>query len=179
MSQQDAAKQQANTRNNIRVVSIFTAAAIGIVGVLVILYAWQLPPFTRQSQFTDNAYVRGQTTFISPQVNGYITEVKVQDFNQVKAGDVLFQIDDRIYKQRVHQAEATLAMKEAALKNNLQQRKSAEAVIKTRSGADRRRFALDPRTRFRPRQRGAGDCGYRAGQSDAGNVAPGSAIDNG
>lgn len=56
MSQQDAAKQQANTRNNIRVVSIFTAAAIGIVGVLVILYAWQLPPFTRQSQFTDNAY---------------------------------------------------------------------------------------------------------------------------
>jgi hypothetical protein len=49
MSQQDAAKQQANTRNNIRVVSIFTAAAIGIVGVLVILYAWQLPPFTRQA----------------------------------------------------------------------------------------------------------------------------------
>ncbi len=39
MSQQDAAKQQANTRNNIRVVSIFTAAAIGLVGVLVILYA--------------------------------------------------------------------------------------------------------------------------------------------
>ncbi len=36
MSQQDAAKQQANTRNNIRVVSIFTAAAIGLVGVLVI-----------------------------------------------------------------------------------------------------------------------------------------------
>ena len=129
MSQQDAAKQQANTRNNIRIVSIFTAAAIGIVGVLVILYAWQLPPFTRESQFTDNAYVRGQTTFISPQVNGYITEVKVQDFNQVKAGDVLFQIDDRIYKQRVHQAEAQLAMKEAALKNNQQQRKSAEAVI--------------------------------------------------
>jgi multidrug resistance efflux pump len=73
--------------------------------------------------------VRGQTTFISPQVNGYITEVKVQDFNQVKAGDVLFQIDDRIYKQRVHQAQAQLAMKEAALNNNLQQRKSAEATI--------------------------------------------------
>lgn len=129
MSQQDAAQQQANTRNNIRVVSIFTAAAIGLVGVLVILYAWQLPPFTRHSQFTDNAYVRGQTTFISPQVSGYVTGVNVQDFNQVKQGQVLFQIDDRIYKQRVHQAQAQLAMKEAALKNNLQQRKSAEAVI--------------------------------------------------
>ena len=129
MSQQDAAKEQANTRKNVRVVSIFTAAAIGIVGVLVILYAWQLPPFTRHTQFTDNAYVRGQTTFISPQVNGYITEVHVQDFVQVKKGDLLLQIDDRIYRQRVHQAEAQLAMKIAALNNNLQQRKSAEAVI--------------------------------------------------
>ena len=53
----------------------------------------------------------------------------MQDFNQVKQGQLLFQIDDRIYKQRVHQAQAQLAMKEAALKNNLQQRKSAEAVI--------------------------------------------------
>lgn len=68
MSQQDTLKMQANTRNNLRVVSVFAAAAIGIVGVLVILYAWQLPPFTRHVQFWDNAYVRGQTTFISPQV---------------------------------------------------------------------------------------------------------------
>jgi hypothetical protein len=43
MSQQDAAKERANTRSNLRIVSIFAAAAIGIVGVLVILYAWQLP----------------------------------------------------------------------------------------------------------------------------------------
>lgn len=135
MSQQDAAKEQAHTRSNLRVVSIFAAAAIGIVGVLVILYAWQLPPFTRHIQFTDNAYVRGQTTFISPQVNGYITEVKVQDFAVVKRGDLLVQIDDRIYKQRVHQAEAQLAMKVAALNNNLQQRKSAEAVIKRNEAA--------------------------------------------
>ncbi len=135
MSQQDAAQEQAHTRSNLRIVSIFAAAAIGIVGVLVILYAWQLPPFTRHAQFTDNAYVRGQTTFISPQVNGYITDVKVQDFAIVKRGDLLMQIDDRIYTQRVHQAQAQLAMKVAALDNNLQQRKSAEAVIKRNEAA--------------------------------------------
>ncbi|MEW5561185.1 HlyD family secretion protein [Enterobacter asburiae] len=135
MSQQDAASEQAHTRNNLRIVSVFTAAAIGLVGVLVILYAWQLPPFTRHSQFTDNAYVRGMTTFISPQVNGYITDVKVKDFDQVRAGDVLIQIDDRIYRQRVHQAQAQLAMKKAALNNNLQQRKSAEAAIARNAAA--------------------------------------------
>lgn len=135
MSQQDAAKEQANTRSNLRIVSIFTAGAIGLVGVLVVLYAWQLPPFTRHSQFTDNAYVRGMTTFISPQVNGYITAVNVKDFDRVKQGDVLIQIDDRIYQQRVHQAEAQLAMKKAALNNNLQQRRSAEAVIARNAAA--------------------------------------------
>ncbi len=135
MSQQDAAKERANTRSNLRIVSIFAAAAIGIVGVLVILYAWQLPPFTRHTQFTDNAYVRGLTTFISPQVNGYITEVPVQDFVQVKMGDLIMQIDDRIYRQKVHQAQAQLAMKIAALNNNIQQRKSAEAVIKRNEAA--------------------------------------------
>ncbi|ANI82873.1 HlyD family secretion protein [Kosakonia oryzae] len=135
MSQQDAAKERASTRNNVRIVSLFTAAAIGLVGVLVILYAWQLPPFTRHTEFTDNAYVRGQTTFISPQVNGYITEVPVQDFVWVKKGDLIMQIDDRIYRQRVDQAKATLAMKKAALANNLQQRKSAEAVIERNKAA--------------------------------------------
>ena len=106
MSQQDAAKEQATTRNNLRIVSLFAAAAIGIVGVLVILYAWQLPPFTRHTQFTDNAYVRGQTTFISPQVNGYITEVNVQDFVQVKKGDLLLQPASA--KARAPAAVATL-----------------------------------------------------------------------
>ncbi len=196
MSQQDAARQQANTRNNIRVVSIFTAAAIGIVGVLVILYAWQLPPFTRHSQFTDNAYVRGQTTFISPQVNGYITAVNVKDFDTVQPGQVLFQIDDRIYKQRVHQAQATLAMKQAALKNNQQQRKSAEATIvktrppcktparrirkpkpiKTRTGTHRGRFVIHSRTRLCAGQRGSRRSRYRTGESHTGDVAPGSAV---
>ncbi len=143
MSQQDAAKERANTRSNLRVVSLFSAAAIGLVGVLVILYAWKLPPFTRHTQFTDNAYVRGQTTFISPQVNGYITEVPVQDFAVVKKGDLIMQIDDRIYRQRVDQAKATLAMKLAALDNNFQQRKSAQAVIARNEAALASAKALD------------------------------------
>ena len=83
MSQQDAAKEQATTRNNLRIVSIFTAAAIGIVGVLVILYAWQLPPFTRHSQFTDNAYVRGQTTFISPQAQPAVVKPGNPKFQEI------------------------------------------------------------------------------------------------
>ncbi|TCV93014.1 HlyD family secretion protein [Biostraticola tofi] len=128
--------QQGNTQvpekeksSNIRILTILVSVAIAVVGVLVILYAWQLPPFTRQVQSTDNAYVRGQVTVISPQLNGYVVQVNVQDFATVHQGDVLMTIDQRIYSQRVHQAEAQLAMKKAALANNIQQRLSSEAAL--------------------------------------------------
>ncbi len=130
MSQQEQVQASERERNNkLRILSIAVGSGIAIVGVLVILYAWQLWPFTSSAQSTENAYVRGQITFISPQVSGYVTAVEVQDFQPVHQGDVLMTIDDRIYRQRVHQAQAQLDMKKATLANNLQQRRSAEAVI--------------------------------------------------
>lgn len=130
MSQQEQSQLNERERNNkLRILSVAFGAGIAVVGVLIILYAWQLPPFTSQIQTTENAYVRGQVTFISPQVNGYVTAVKVLDYQPVKKGDVMMTIDDRIYRQRVHQAQAQLAMKKATLANNVQQRRSAEAVI--------------------------------------------------
>ncbi|MGZ2946207.1 biotin/lipoyl-binding protein, partial [Pseudomonas aeruginosa] len=50
--------------------------------------------------------VRGRVTIISPQVSGYVTGVPVQDFAEVKTGQVLATIDDRIYRARVAQAQA-------------------------------------------------------------------------
>lgn len=135
MSQQDQQLQERQRNNKLRIVSIALGSGIALVGVLVILYAWQLPPFTSETQSTENAYVRGQVTFISPQVSGYITSVDVLDFQPVHRGDVLMTIDDRIYKQHVHQTIAQLEMKKAALANNLQQRRSAEAVIKRNEAA--------------------------------------------
>ncbi|KAA5970653.1 HlyD family secretion protein [Pantoea sp. M_9] len=136
MSQQDdlqvAERERAHRR---RTLSIAAGAGIVIVGVLVILYAWQLWPFTSSVQTTENAYVRGQVTFISPQVSGYLTGVEVVDLQPVKRGELLMTIDDRIYRQRVHQAQAQLEMKVAALKNNQQQRKSAEATILSNKAA--------------------------------------------
>ncbi|MFD1803098.1 HlyD family secretion protein [Mixta tenebrionis] len=130
MSQQEEIIAAERERNNkLRILSVAVGSGIVIVGVLIILYAWQLWPFTSTVQSTENAYVRGQITFISPQVSGYITAVNVQDLQPVHKGEVLMTIDDRIYRQRVQQAQAQLAMKKAALANNQQQRRSAEAVI--------------------------------------------------
>ena len=136
MSQQEQIQISERERNNkLRILSIAFGTGIALVGVLVILYAWQLPPFTSQIQSTENAYVRGQVTFISPQVNGYLTSVEVLDYQPVHRGQVIMTIDDRIYKQKVHQAQAQLEMKKAALANNIQQRRSAQAVIERNQAA--------------------------------------------
>lgn len=103
-----------------------------LLGVLMILRAWQLPPFRNSMVSTDNAYVRGQTTIISPQVTGYVTKVYVQDFDDVKAGEPLIQIDDRIYKQKVAAASAGINLQDSNLANFDQNRRSKEAALAAR-----------------------------------------------
>ncbi len=112
-----------------RIISSVLFGVVALAGVLIVLYAWQLPPFTSPIQSTENAQVRGQTTLISPQLSGYVYEVPVQDFQFVKTGDLLVRLDDRIYRQRLDQALAQLDVQKASLANNLQQRRSAEATI--------------------------------------------------
>lgn len=119
----------------VRILSSVMFALVAIVGVMVVLYAWQLPPFSSEIVSTENAVVRGQVTIIGPQLSGYVYEVPVQDFQFVKAGDLLVRLDDRIYKQRLNQALAQLEQQKAALANNLQQRKSAEATILQKQAA--------------------------------------------
>ncbi len=108
---------------------------LALAGVLVVLYAWRLPPFATALQSTDNAYVRGQTTIVSPQTSGYVAEVPVQDFQTVEAGQVLVRIDERIYRQRVEQAQATLAGQIASLDNSAQTRRSREATVASQVAA--------------------------------------------
>lgn len=119
----------------VRLVSACVFGGIALAGVLVVLYAWRLPPFTSPIESTENALVRGQTTVIGPQLSGYVFEVPVQDFQFVKQGDLLVRIDDRIYRQRLDQALAQLDIQKAALANNEQQRRSAEATIAQRQAA--------------------------------------------
>lgn len=111
-----------------RNVTILTIAFI-VTGILLVLYAWGLPPFSSAVQTTDNAYVRGQTTVIAPQVSGYVVDVTVQDYEQVRKGQILARIDDRIYRQRVDQAKAQVAAQAANLDNSAQSQRSSEAQL--------------------------------------------------
>ncbi|TDK31206.1 HlyD family secretion protein [Rhizobium deserti] len=96
---------------------VFAVALVG-AGMAAILAAWQLPPFSTSVVKTDNAYVRGRTTVISPQVTGYIKEIPVKDYAGIRQGDVLMRIDDRVYRAQVAAARADLEIATSNLANN-------------------------------------------------------------
>ena len=106
--------------------------ALIVIGVSLILYAWKLPPFTPTVQHTDNAFVKGQTTIISPQISGYVTEVAVEDFASVEAGDLLVKIDDRTFQQQLEQAQANIDIALTNRSSNAQDTGTSQAQIEAR-----------------------------------------------
>ena len=129
----DEHKGWAPPRRNWAKTALF--ALLVVAGALAALYAWSLPPFRSSLVSTDNAFVRGQVTVISPQVGGYVTEIMVTDFEQVDRGDPLVKIDDRIFRQRVSQARANIAGQETTLANSEQSARSGNAQVALQNAA--------------------------------------------
>jgi membrane fusion protein (multidrug efflux system) len=68
-------------------------------------------------QTTDDAYVRAETTKLSSRVAGEVLIVTFKDFQRVKTGDLLVQIDPADYHAQVAQARASVEAAKAALDN--------------------------------------------------------------
>ena len=58
---------------------------------------------------TDDAYVKADRITVSADVGGRVVEIAVHDNEFVKAGQLLFRLDDRNYKIAVERAEAQLS----------------------------------------------------------------------
>jgi membrane fusion protein (multidrug efflux system) len=68
-------------------------------------------------QTTNDAYVRSELTRLASRVSGEVLIVGVTDFQRVKAGDLLIQIDPADYQAQVAQSEAAVAAAQAVLDN--------------------------------------------------------------
>jgi multidrug efflux system membrane fusion protein len=80
---------------------------IVILGAVVIsLYVWGV---IERHPRTDDATVRANVVGIAPRVSGQILELNVQDNQEVKKGDVLFEIDPEDYRLVLEKAKADLA----------------------------------------------------------------------
>ncbi|KUG06139.1 HlyD family secretion protein [Solirubrum puertoriconensis] len=88
-----------------------------IILALVLLvggyFGYQRYQFGQTHEETDDAQVEGDIYPVLPRVGGPVLEVKVDDNQQVKQGDVLVTLDPADYQQRVNAAQAALAAAQA------------------------------------------------------------------
>jgi membrane fusion protein (multidrug efflux system) len=135
-------------RKRLIVRAVLLLAAIGVAGAG---YHWWTQG--RFVEDTDDAYIGGDVTVISPKVAGYIARLEVKDNQAVHAGDVLARLDDRDYRAALAKAEGAVAAAQAALANLDATRELQQAVIGqahagiAASGAETSR-ARDDQTRY-------------------------------
>jgi membrane fusion protein (multidrug efflux system) len=90
-------------------------AAFGFVALATL--RWDAWVGSAVIQTTNDAYIRSDLTRLSSRVAGEVLVVAVNDFQRVKAGDLLVQIDPADYQAQVAQAQANVAGAQAALDN--------------------------------------------------------------
>jgi membrane fusion protein, multidrug efflux system len=92
----------------------YAALAVGGLVLLGILL-WSLD--RARWQTTDNAYVKADTVIISPQIEGAVARVLVDDNEPVEAGQVLVEIDPSVARAKLAEAQANLAAAQASIRN--------------------------------------------------------------
>ena len=117
-------------------------------------------PIYSEAVGTTQGFVNSQ---VRPRVQGYLLRQTYADGASVKAGDLLFEIDDREYRAALDEARANLARQREALKKYeldvsrytpLQARAPSvrkSSTTRFRLFAERRRRSTPPRPRSRPR----------------------------
>ena len=102
-----------------------------MAGGIVMLIAgnWDTWTSERVEQKTDDANVRADLTPLSTKVAGLVARVAVADYQAVKAGDLLVQLQDDDFRAQVQQAVAAVTAAEDSLINNRRQKELQDARI--------------------------------------------------
>src|SRR3984885_13218328 len=94
-------------RQAVKRAALGLALALGVAGAADFGYGYLTTG--RYLESTDDAYVKADSTIVSPKVSGYLAEVLVGDNEPVKAGQLLARIDDRDFRTALDQARADVA----------------------------------------------------------------------
>jgi len=85
-----------------------------VIGLIIVAVGARAIWFATTHESTDDAQVDGHITPISPRIGGYVVSIRVQDNQQVRAGDTLvvtFPIGERTVKEKLGDTVYTLVIK--------------------------------------------------------------------
>ena len=158
------------SRQAIKRAALALVLALGIAGAADFGYGYLT--HGRYLETTDDAYVKADSTIISPKVSGYIAQVLVGDNEKVKAGQLLAVIDDRDFRTALDQANADVAASEAAVRNldaqiTLQQPVIEQGTADVAAAEANLKFAQEEQQRYDGLMKTGSGTIQRAQQTDA------------
>jgi membrane fusion protein, multidrug efflux system len=110
---------------------------LAIAVVVTVTRNWNSWQGGKVEQVTDDAYVRGNITPLGTKVAGIVRDVRVNDYQEVRKGDLLVELEDSDFQAQVGQANAAVQAAKAAIEDNVRQRELQEAHIqKALAGID-------------------------------------------
>jgi len=107
--------------------------AILLIGVVA--RDWNLWIGSAVLQTTDDANLQADLTPLAAKSPGYVRSVRVQDFQKVKAGDLLVEIVDDDYRAQLDQAQANVETAETAIESIEQQKVMQRALVQQAEAA--------------------------------------------
>lgn len=85
---------------------LITVIALIVVAGVVVYYLHYIAPY----ESTDDAFIEGHVTTISPRVAGPVVHLAIQDNQLLQEGDLILEIDAHDYETKAAQARADLAV---------------------------------------------------------------------
>jgi len=158
------------SRPAIRRAALALALALGVAGAAD--FGYDYVTTGRYLESTDDAYVKADSTIVSPKVSGYLAQVLVGDNEPVKAGQLLARIDDRDFRTALDQARADVAGSEAAVRNldaqiALQQPVIEQGTADVAAAEAALQFAQQEQSRYDGLMKSGSGTVQRAQQTDA------------
>ena len=127
---------------------------VALAILLIIVTRWNRWQGAVGWKATDDAYLQSDLTPIAAKVAGYVRQVPVQDFERVRAGQLVAQIVDDDYRAAVAQAQANVAQAQAqVLALGAQQTLQAANVAAARAVAASTAATMAQNVRDAERQR--------------------------
>jgi membrane fusion protein (multidrug efflux system) len=114
---------------------IWQALRLGLV-IAAALIAWVVADnwnrWTGATRYmrTDDAYISGDLTPLSAKISGYVARVAATDYQTVRQGDLLVEIEPSDYRAQLTQAEANRLAAQANLANIANQRAVQQALVR-------------------------------------------------
>lgn len=110
------------------------AIPILVLGLAIFLFIairghWDSWKSNARLQRTNDAYVTGDQIPLSTRISGTVLRVDIQDYQSVKAGQPILELDNSDYQATVAEAQAAIAAARAELSANQDAKRAADASV--------------------------------------------------